>query len=50
MSPYLLVLVSVIYALVAVDQFFTGKPGMAIMWLGYVLANAGFIYHITTQG
>lgn len=50
MSPALLAVVGCIYAYVGFDQYRAGNPGMAVMWLGYVLANCGFIYHILTKG
>jgi len=36
-------LVTVIYVAVAVSYIFEGKPGMALTFLGYSVANVGLI-------
>lgn len=41
MSSWLIALVGVIYACVAVDLFFKGQTGMAIAFGGYALSNIG---------
>ena len=41
MSGPLIALTGVIYAWIAVDQFWRGNPGMAIAYAGYALANVG---------
>ena len=40
----MLVTVSALYTGAAVAYFLNGKPGMAVAFIGYVLANAGLIY------
>ena len=40
----MLVAVSVIYAATAGGYLFAGRPGMALAFVGYVLANIGFIW------
>lgn len=40
----MLITVSLLYSVAAVAYFINGKPGMAVAFVGYVLANAGMIY------
>jgi hypothetical protein len=49
-SVPLIVVVTLIYASVAIDQYRQGEVGLAGMWLGYALANGGLIYHMTMKG
>ena len=50
MNPYLwvvlpLALATCLYAVLAGGYFFAlGRPGMAVGFLGYVIANLGFIW------
>lgn len=48
MSIPLLIIVAIIYAGVALDQYRVGAPGMSVMWIGYVIGNLGMIYHYLT--
>jgi len=41
MSQTLIIFVGLIYLGIAVDQYFKGGTGQAIMFLGYSLANWG---------
>ena len=43
MSGSLLGLVGVVYAYVAVQYWLSGRPGMALAFIAYSLANLGFI-------
>lgn len=43
MSGLLLFIVTVIYGIVAIDQFFKGNPAMATVYIGYTLANFGLM-------
>ncbi len=43
MSVMLLSLVGVAYAYVALDYAFSGRPGMALAFAAYAIANLGFI-------
>ena len=43
MSPFLLYLVATIYGYVAIQYLVAGRPGMALAFLAYALANIGFI-------
>jgi hypothetical protein len=44
MSGWLIGVVGIIYLGVAIDQFIKGNTGMGIVWFGYALANAGFVF------
>lgn len=50
MSTGLMVVVTVIYLFVAASLFFEGRSGMCLAFVGYALANVGFIYDLTTKG
>jgi hypothetical protein len=41
MSGWLIAVTGVIYAYVAVEQFWRGNPGMGIAYLGYAFSNVG---------
>ena len=41
MSGWLIILVTVIYAGIAVEQFYKGNIPMAIVYAGYAAANIG---------
>ena len=41
MSPWLILVVMVIYAIIAVDLFVAGKPAMAVVFAGYAFSNIG---------
>jgi len=41
MSSGLILFVGGIYAIVAMDQFAKGYTAMALVWLGYAVANIG---------
>ena len=43
MSSLLLLVVTVIYACVTIDQFFKGNTSMAGVYLGYTVANCGLM-------
>ena len=46
-----LILGSVLYALQAAGYaYFLNRPGMCVAFVGYVIANAGFIYDAITYG
>jgi hypothetical protein len=44
MSGWLIGVVTVIYLGVAISFIFEGKPGMALTFLGYSVANIGLIW------
>jgi hypothetical protein len=46
MSAPLLWLVTAIYAVVAIDLFLKGNPGMALAYIGYSVGNIGLIMAI----
>jgi hypothetical protein len=46
MSGWLLGGVAVIYAWVALDYLHAGRQGMALVFVGYALANFGFIWDL----
>ena len=50
MSTSLVGLVTVIYVLVAISLYVEGRNGMCIAFVGYALANLGFIYDLITKG
>lgn len=41
MSSWLIALVGVIYAVVAIDLYRTGKSYLALMFVGYAIAQVG---------
>jgi hypothetical protein len=43
MSGGLLAIVTLMYLGVALDQITKGQPWVAIIWVGYAIANLGFI-------
>ena len=43
MSPPLIIIVTLIYLGVAVSEYSNGRKGLAIMFVGYALANIGLI-------
>ena len=43
MSAPLIALVTLAYLGVAVDQIVKGQPWMGLVWIGYAIANVGFI-------
>lgn len=44
MSAPLLALVTLAYFGIAVDQIIKGSPPNALIWIGYVIANVGFLW------
>lgn len=50
MSTNLLVLVTLIYVFIAFSLFFEGRSGMCLAFVGYSIANVGFIYDLLTKG
>ena len=40
----LLAVVAAIYAATAFAYLFAGRPGMAVAFIGYVVANIGLVY------
>lgn len=55
MNPYLwvvtpLLIATCLYAVLAGGYYFAlGRPGMAVGFIGYVIANVGFIYDALTM-
>lgn len=46
-----LILAIVLYSTLSIGNFFAlRRPGMAVMWFGYVLANCGLLYDYFTFG
>jgi hypothetical protein len=43
MSTTLVILVSIIYLYVCIEQYFSGNTPMAIVYFGYTVANIGLI-------
>ena len=41
MAPWLILLVGAIYAIIAADLLYSGKIGLSITFLGYVVGNIG---------
>lgn len=41
MSPWLILVVMVIYAVISVDLYIAGKPAMAAVFAGYAFSNIG---------
>lgn len=46
MSPLLLIAVGVLYALIAGQYVWNGRPFMALVFAGYALAQAGFVFDV----
>lgn len=46
MSFWMLALTGLIYVGVAVDQFYKGASGLAVVYIGYAIANAGFMFAV----
>lgn len=46
MSVGLIAITGVIYLGVALDQLLKGEHGMAVVYLGYAVANAGFMFAV----
>lgn len=44
MSWQLIAIVTVIYLGVAASEYVAGRPGMAVVFAGYAIANCGLIY------
>lgn len=44
MSAWLTGVVTLIYMLVAFNEMYQGRPGIALMFAGYALANLGIIW------
>ena len=42
MAPWLILVVMVIYAAIAVDFLIAGNPAMAVVFAGYSASNIGF--------
>jgi hypothetical protein len=43
MSSWLIAVIGVVYAAVAVDQFLKGGVGQGIMFMGYAIGNIGLV-------
>jgi len=43
MSTWLIAAMGLVYLIVAVDQFFKGGLGQAIMFFGYAIGNLGLV-------
>jgi len=41
MAPWLIIAVSLIYAIIAIDLICSGKPAMAAVFAGYAFSNIG---------
>lgn len=41
MSAALIAAVGVVYAVIAIDLYLAGKPGLALAFAGYAIANIG---------
>jgi hypothetical protein len=41
MSAWLIAIIGVVYAIVAVDLYLAGKVGLSIAFVGYALGNVG---------
>lgn len=46
MSPWLIALTGLIYAYIAVDQFFKGAGAMCVVYAGYAFSNIGLYYSV----
>lgn len=49
MSATLIAIVTLIYLGVALSEWRQDHAGMAVVFLGYALANLGLIYHTLTR-
>ena len=43
MSSWLIGVIGVVYAAVAIDQFLKGGVGQGIMFMGYAIGNVGLV-------
>lgn len=43
MSSLLLIIVTIIYAVVCLDQLIKGNPSLAVVYFGYTVANIGLM-------
>ena len=43
MSSWLIGVIGVVYAVVAIDQFIKGGVGQGIMFMGYAIGNVGLV-------
>ena len=50
MSTTLMALVTLAYIGVAVSLYLEGRHGMSLAFVGYSVANVGFIYDLMTKG
>ena len=41
MAPWLILVVMVIYAVIAIDLYVAGNPAMAVVFAGYSFSNIG---------
>jgi hypothetical protein len=46
MSTPLILISTLIYLGVAIDQFFKGSMGPAVMFLGYTIGNVGILFTV----
>jgi len=46
-SPWLIILVGLIYLAISAEQFAKGQTGLGVMYLGYAIGNVG-LYMVTT--
>ena len=46
----LLGVTAILYAGTTFAYYFTGRPGMAVTFIGYVIANIGLIWDLFQQG
>jgi hypothetical protein len=44
MSANLIALVGLVYAFIAVNLWLSGKPGLALAFLGYAVSNIGLYF------
>ena len=49
MSAWLIALVGVVYAVVAVDLIVKGNTGLGIAFIGYALGNVGLYISVTME-
>ena len=45
-----MILVTLCYVGVAVSLYWEGRSGMSLAFVGYAIANIGFIYDLMTKG
>jgi len=50
MSAPVILFVGAIYLVVCLDNLRTGRPGMALAWFGYALANCGLAWDFFKGG